>query len=110
MACALQLSLPAVLSNLPQMLALVDTACERIGVPPDAAYDVRLAVDEMCTNVISHGYEGLPTGPMSRCSTVSRARPTQFGRSTSSGPTAPDLLSPQTSGCPSRAPWISPAR
>jgi sigma-B regulation protein RsbU (phosphoserine phosphatase) len=65
MACALQLSLPAVLDNLPRMLALVDTACASIGVPPEAAYDVRLAVDEMCTNVISHGYEGLPTGPMS---------------------------------------------
>ena len=64
MACRLHLSLPAERANLPRMLALVDTARDCIGIDADAAYDIRLAVDEMCTNLIDHGYRDLPAGPM----------------------------------------------
>ncbi len=61
----LHLSLPAELANLPHMLALVDSASGQFGLTPEDAYDVRLAVDEMCTNLIRHGYQGMPPGAMS---------------------------------------------
>jgi anti-sigma regulatory factor (Ser/Thr protein kinase) len=35
----------------------VDKLCRRHGVPPEMLYAVKLALDEMLTNVISYGYE-----------------------------------------------------
>ena len=32
------------------------------GVSPDLLYDMQLAVDEACTNIITHGYAGMDPG------------------------------------------------
>ena len=44
--------------RLADVLAFVDRACARAALAPDAAFDVRLATEEVVTNVIEHGYAG----------------------------------------------------
>ena len=44
--------------RLGDLLAFVERACARAALEPDAAFDVRLAIEEVVTNVIEHGYEG----------------------------------------------------
>jgi len=44
------------LAELPALLDFVDTACAAAG--PDAGFAVRLAVEEVFTNVLAHGYGG----------------------------------------------------
>lgn len=41
---------------------LIDEACKECGIDDDACHDLKLAVDEACTNVITHGYEGMNPG------------------------------------------------
>ena len=50
--------------HLAELLAFVDQACARAGLDRDTAFDVRLATEEVVTNVIEHGYRGMPTGPI----------------------------------------------
>jgi serine/threonine-protein kinase RsbW len=50
--------------HLGDLLAFVDHACARAGVAQEVLFDVRLAVEEVVTNVIDHGYAGMPTGPV----------------------------------------------
>lgn len=59
------LSFPAArLQDLEKVLGFLDTGCQQAGVPPDAAFAVRLAVEEAFTNVVRHGYGSTP-GPVS---------------------------------------------
>ncbi|MEW6219614.1 MAG: ATP-binding protein [Thermodesulfobacteriota bacterium] len=51
------LSLPANLSALEEIGRYVKAAAEAAGLDPKAAYGLRLAVDEIATNIILHGYE-----------------------------------------------------
>ena len=44
--------------RLAELLAFVQRACERASLDPDVAFDVRLATEEVVTNVIEHGYAG----------------------------------------------------
>jgi len=44
--------------RLGDLLAFVDRACARAALEPHAAFDVRLATEEVVTNVIEHGYAG----------------------------------------------------
>ena len=44
--------------RLGDVLAFVERACARAALVPDAAFDVRLATEEVVTNVIEHGYAG----------------------------------------------------
>ena len=46
------------MSDLPEILAFVETACEQSGVYPTLVFDLKLAVEEACTNVIEHAYGG----------------------------------------------------
>ena len=46
-----------------QILSFVDSACADAQCHPSDSFDVKLAVEEICTNVIEHGYEGR-TGPI----------------------------------------------
>ncbi|MDB4883111.1 MAG: ATP-binding protein [Gemmatimonadetes bacterium] len=50
--------------HLAQLLAFVDRACARAGLDQEVLFDVRLAVEEVVTNVIEHGYRGMATGPV----------------------------------------------
>jgi anti-sigma regulatory factor (Ser/Thr protein kinase) len=51
--------------RLVDLMAFVQRACERAALDPDVAFDVRLAMEEVVTNVIEHGYAGDdPPGPI----------------------------------------------
>jgi anti-sigma regulatory factor (Ser/Thr protein kinase) len=42
---------------------LIDRACqEHPAVDPQTCYDLKLAVEEACTNVVTHGYAGMNPG------------------------------------------------
>ena len=55
----------AKLENLPALLGFVEGACERAGASAGDGFAVKLAVEEACVNVITHGYAGLDPGPIS---------------------------------------------
>lgn len=58
-----QITLSAELESLPIFRSLVKTACQTVdGINEETIYDIQLAVDEVCTNIISHGYEGMDPG------------------------------------------------
>ncbi len=40
----------------------VDDVCRAHNIDEDTAYDLKLAVDEACTNVVQHGYAGMNPG------------------------------------------------
>jgi serine/threonine-protein kinase RsbW len=53
----------AELEALEAFRALIDSACgEHLEVDAQACYDLKLAVEEACMNVITHGYEGMNPG------------------------------------------------
>jgi serine/threonine-protein kinase RsbW len=53
---------PGTLENLPQFLGFIDEVCARIDADDGTKYALRLAVEEVCTNLIVHGYKGRPAG------------------------------------------------
>ncbi len=44
--------------NLQAFRDFIEDACRRAAVGPPAAFDLKLAVDEACSNIIEHGYPG----------------------------------------------------
>jgi anti-sigma regulatory factor (Ser/Thr protein kinase) len=53
----------AYLESLSEFREFIKDRCGGVpGVTDEILYDVQLAVDEACTNIISHGYAGLPPG------------------------------------------------
>jgi serine/threonine-protein kinase RsbW len=58
-----QLTLSAELESLQVFRDLVKTTCQGIqSLDDQAIYDIQLAVDEICTNIILHGYAGMDPG------------------------------------------------
>ena len=55
-------SVDARLENLAAIRAFIEEACARAGAPHSACFDLKLAVDEACTNIIEHGYAGGEAG------------------------------------------------
>jgi serine/threonine-protein kinase RsbW len=53
------------LENLPAFLHFIASACERAGATPSDEFAVKLAVEEACVNVMTHGYVGREPGPIS---------------------------------------------
>jgi len=51
-----KLSLPATLESLERVRAFAREAAERAGVDAQRSYALQLALDEIATNVVSHGY------------------------------------------------------
>ncbi len=45
-------------AELPQIIDFIEESAEETGVDPDARFDLQLAVEEACTNVIEHAYRG----------------------------------------------------
>lgn len=52
-----QLCVPATLDALEEIGKYVLDATSQAGLSPKAAYGLRLAVDEIATNIITHGYD-----------------------------------------------------
>lgn len=52
------------MENLPRFLAFIDDVCSRIVADDGTKYALRLAVEEVCTNLIDYGYRGRPAGPI----------------------------------------------
>jgi serine/threonine-protein kinase RsbW len=52
----IQITIPGRLEALPELLDFVDRACA--SVHEEAAFAMRLAVEEACTNIMKHGYAG----------------------------------------------------
>jgi serine/threonine-protein kinase RsbW len=50
--------------HLAELLAFVDDACARAGIGGETLSDVRLAVEEVVTNVMDHGYGRTAAGPV----------------------------------------------
>jgi anti-sigma regulatory factor (Ser/Thr protein kinase) len=50
-------SFPAALESLSGIRAYVQSAAEAAGLDGKATYNLQLAVDEIATNIIAHGYE-----------------------------------------------------
>ena len=48
--------------QLPALLEFIERTCAGADLPEDVAFAVRLAAEEACTNVIRHGYRGVPPG------------------------------------------------
>lgn len=63
MAGTYQITRAAELESLASFRALIKSACEEHpGVDERTSYDLQLAADEACTNIIQHGYAGMNSG------------------------------------------------
>lgn len=62
MAVTLSLTRKADLKHLEEMRGVIEDGCKRSGVSEETTYGLKLAVDEVCTNIILHGYEGMEPG------------------------------------------------
>ncbi len=58
----LQITLSAELESLPLFRQFIEDACQRAGIDEQACFDITLAVDEACANIIEHGYKGMNPG------------------------------------------------
>ena len=52
------------IENLPSLLDFVEEACHQVEADQGIRFDLRLAVEEACVNLIRHGYAGMPPGPI----------------------------------------------
>jgi anti-sigma regulatory factor (Ser/Thr protein kinase) len=59
-----KVSRPARTADLPHLLGFIDEQCRRLEVDADTAHALRLAVEEVCMNLIDHGYRGMEPGPI----------------------------------------------
>ena len=50
--------------NLPVLRGFVEQACREARFAETATLDLKLAVDEACTNILEHGYAGGAPGPI----------------------------------------------
>ena len=58
-----QITLSAELESLPVFRGFIKSVSQNIpGLDEEAVYDIQLAVDEICTNIIMHGYAGMDPG------------------------------------------------
>jgi serine/threonine-protein kinase RsbW len=60
----LKITRAAELETLPVFRDFIEQACERAGIDPETRFALKLAVDEACTNVITHGYANMDPGSM----------------------------------------------
>lgn len=53
-----ELTVPGNLDDLPAILSFMEQTCEQAGVDSALRFDLQLAVEEACCNVIEHAYAG----------------------------------------------------
>jgi serine/threonine-protein kinase RsbW len=53
-----ELCMAGTLAELPRIVEFVEDACEQTAIDPAKRFDLQLAVEEACTNVIEHAYSG----------------------------------------------------
>ena len=54
----------AQLKDLTRLHDFVESACQQVGADENVSYAARLAVEEVCTNIIKHGYRATSPGPI----------------------------------------------
>ncbi len=59
------------MESIPALLARADEAAVRAGLDSEGRFSVRLAVEELCVNVVKHGYREGPAGELTLRFTVS---------------------------------------
>jgi len=52
----------ASLQNLPALRNFIERFCRHTAIKDDARFDLKLAVDEACTNIITYGFENIEPG------------------------------------------------
>ena len=57
-----QITFAAELESLQKFRDFITECCAQHDIPRDIVLDLKLAVDEACTNVIEHGYKGMDPG------------------------------------------------
>ena len=57
-----QITRAAELESLRVFREFISDCCARFKVPAGTVFDLKLAVDEACTNIIEHGYKGMDPG------------------------------------------------
>jgi anti-sigma regulatory factor (Ser/Thr protein kinase) len=55
---------PGTLEHLPAFVDFVRDACERFGADASSCFAMRLAVEEVCVNLMRHAYGGREPGPI----------------------------------------------
>lgn len=58
----MQIDLAVDMSELDRLTAAVEGFCEDNDVPPDASMQLTLVIEELFTNIVSHGYAGGAAG------------------------------------------------
>jgi anti-sigma regulatory factor (Ser/Thr protein kinase) len=54
----------ATLENLAPIRTFIDDVCRQIAIDQTTCFQLKLAVDEVCANIIMHGYAGREAGPI----------------------------------------------
>jgi anti-sigma regulatory factor (Ser/Thr protein kinase) len=57
-----QITRCAELESLQEFRAFITECCSRYDIANDTVLDLKLAVDEACTNIVTHGYQGMDPG------------------------------------------------
>jgi serine/threonine-protein kinase RsbW len=57
-----QITLAGEVESLQIFRDFLEDCCAKYDVPSDIVFDLKLAVDEACTNIITHGYKGMDPG------------------------------------------------
>jgi serine/threonine-protein kinase RsbW len=58
----LQIALPALTDSLIAIRKFIENACSQADLDDATSYDIKLAVDEACMNIVEHGYVGMDPG------------------------------------------------
>ena len=57
-----QITRAAELESLAVFREFISDCCAKFKIPDGTVFDLKLAVDEACTNIIEHGYKGMDPG------------------------------------------------
>jgi len=57
-----QITRAAELESLSIFRQFISDCCAKFKIPDGTVFDLKLAVDEACTNIIEHGYKGMDPG------------------------------------------------